>query len=101
MYMCRDCGASFEEPNVWYDDPSAEGVSLVKGAYEYQECPNCGSDDIVEANICEKCGSAFLGEGHLCKYCKADFATSLREVQSLYGLDEDLFAEQVAEHFGW
>lgn len=32
MYMCWRCGDLFEEPVVYRDDPSPEGVSLPSGA---------------------------------------------------------------------
>lgn len=97
LYICKECGTSFEEPYEWYDDPSPSGVSLSSGAYCYQECPNCESEDFEEAKECEKCGKAFFGNGYLCDYCKADFITSLKEVKSLYGLDERTFEEEISE----
>lgn len=48
MWYCKDCKREFEEPYVWYDDPSPAGIALVAGYYTYTECPYCRSDDIDE-----------------------------------------------------
>lgn len=101
MYICKDCGELFEEPAKWYDDPSAEGVSLPSGSYEYHECPNCGSDDFAEAKECPRCDGHYLGDKILCDDCMEELGIQLRDIKGRFHLDQDTFEEAIANYFGW
>ena len=101
MYICKDCGALFEEPVVWYDDPSPTGVSLPSGCYEYHECPSCGSDDFTEAKECEACGDHYDGDSILCPSCMERFGMELKAIKGLFELDQDNFEQAICDYFGW
>lgn len=101
MYICKDCGAWFEEPLVISDDPSPSGVSLPSGCYEYEQCPECGSDDFEEAEMCPRCETYYLGKGRLCDTCTEDFGIALRDVRSQFRLLDEDFEELIRQYFGW
>ena len=101
MYICRDCGELFEHPVTHYDDPSPYGVSLPSGSYEYYECPECGSDDITEAEECPCCGNHYDGQKVLCDNCMASLGAELHHLSGLFHLDYDLIADAIAEYYGW
>jgi len=73
MYCCNDCETIFRDPIVIREDPSPSGVSLMPGFYEYESCPNCGSDYITEAERCPVCGDyhkpSEVNGSELCKDC--------------------------------
>ena len=64
-YYCQDCGAVFSEEDLlvetvenrhwWLDDCPVERLT------EYS-CPECGSNDVEEAEYCDYCGDAFRPE---------------------------------------
>lgn len=101
MYICKDCGALFEEPAVWYDDPSPAGVGLPSGSYEYCECPECGSDDFEEANECPRCDCHYLGDKILCDDCMEELGIELREIKGRFHMTQDDFEQAIYEYFGW
>ena len=92
MYICKDCGAVFEEPNVWRDDPSPAGVALPSGYYEYWECPKCGSEDIDEAKQCEVCGEYIAFRG-ICDTCMAEITEEVKQIQKSRKLSDSTFRE--------
>ena len=50
MYKCRDCGAEFDEPYVYY-----ERHGFTYGSFEkWSECPHCGSCDYDYAHVVER-----------------------------------------------
>lgn len=57
--FCKDCGYVFDEleAEIVREDPSPAGISLPSGWYEYQVCPECGSDYLVDAGECIFCGA--------------------------------------------
>lgn len=70
IYICRDCGATFEEPKA-----TRECVGECWGSPAWDtaySCPFCGSDNYDDAVECECCGELFcedeLTEG-LCEDC--------------------------------
>lgn len=70
MWICNDCGHTFEEPV----NEQNRSVSVES---EYAECPRCGSDDFDEAFVCTGCGKWFADTDlyyGLCKSCLADKA---------------------------
>ena len=58
MYFCNDCGEVFENPKhkkgYQLHDELDEGNKYEEINFAY--CPNCGSDDIEEADHCELTG---------------------------------------------
>lgn len=104
MYICKDCGYVFEEPVVEYDDPSPAGVSLASGAYEYESCPHCGSDDIDGAEVCACCGEWYDGTKNskiVCGDCYEDIEQELEAIRKGHNLSKDDFEEVITEIFGW
>ena len=100
MFICKECGAVFEEPNVTYDDPSPSGVALASGAYEYDYCPECGGEDIEVADECASCGEYIIGKT-LCEDCKKAFALSLTDLAVEYGITENELQDAICEIFEW
>lgn len=100
MFICKDCGAVFEEPDVTYDDPSPSGVALPSGAYEYEFCPECGSDDIEVADECASCGEYIIGKT-LCDDCKSWLVDRLVKLREDLGITQDEFEEAICEIFEW
>lgn len=101
MYECRNCGGQFYSPVIEYDDPSPAGVGLPSGAYSTETCPNCGSDDIEEANECPACGSWHIRDGALCPDCFDRIGEGLEELRKDLNLTEDDFEEEIVRHYGW
>ena len=53
MFICNECGKTFEEPKVYYEShPYGEGHAHEK----WTVCPYCREADISEAEQCERCG---------------------------------------------
>lgn len=72
MYLCRECGQVFAEPESFLDPV---GHFMGETAYEeWDSCPHCGETDIEEAVKCH-CGESTLITEPLCKECR----TSIRE----------------------
>ena len=100
MYICKDCGAVFEEPYKWRDDPSPAGVSLSSGYYEYWECPSCGSEDVDEAERCEVCGE-YIAESGICESCRAQIEEEVKDIKRSWRLDDTTFRDvmiSIIEH---
>ncbi len=57
MYVCKDCGSTFYTPHF---------------KKSKSECPDCGSDNFVEAEQCPICREWFVGAPlqHYCNDCK-------------------------------
>ena len=45
MYICQDCGASFDEPRQYTYRQNLDGEHGIETVLEFR-CPWCGSDDI-------------------------------------------------------
>ena len=104
MYICADCGKTFEQPVVIHDDPSPPGVALPSGYYEYYECPYCGEGAVEEAEECPSCGQWYLPNMSakvLCEDCKDRLTEELWAVMDGSGLSVDDFKEAVAEILEW
>lgn len=69
MYICRECGQVFSEPER-FNDPV--GYYFGETAYEeWDVCPECGETSIEEAVKCH-CGEYTLITEPLCRECKED-----------------------------
>ena len=69
MYLCRECGQGFAEPESFLDPV---GHFMGETAYEeWDSCPHCGETDIEEAVKCH-CGESTLITEPLCKECRED-----------------------------
>lgn len=101
MYICKDCGAVFEEPGIVYDDPSPAGVALPSGSYAYEECPDCGGDDFEEARHCDRCDEYYLGDKILCDSCMEELGIELREIKGRFHMTQDDFEQAICDYFGW
>lgn len=102
MYICKECGEVFEEPVVITDDPSPSGVSLTAGAYKYESCPYCKSDNLGEAEPCSCCGEYHdSDDGIICKECSDGIKEELEDIRIRNGLTQDDFEEVIVKIFGW
>ena len=60
MCRCEECGKVFSEPIKVADDYGYDTCLGHFTAYQYSyECPNCGSDKIVEVEQCTMCDGWF------------------------------------------
>lgn len=102
MYICGECGSTFDEPIIERDDPSPDGVSLSSGYYEIHYCPECGSDDVNEADRCPACGAwKRYNKSVLCDECDIILHEGLERIRYGMGLKEDTFEEAIIDHYGW
>lgn len=101
MYMCWNCGKTFEYPIEVHEDPSPDGVGLPSGHYTEQYCPHCGGDDIEEVDKCPMCGEYFLSECVVCSECAYKIGLMLKAMQKVTKLSDDDFEQAIAEAFGW
>lgn len=70
MYICKECGITFEEPKE-YSDLHPCGDSCVEEKWEV--CPHCDTPNIVEAKVCKRCGDyAAETSLDLCDVCFGD-----------------------------
>lgn len=83
-YYCEDCGEIFEaeDCNKVCEDPSPSGVGLPEGCYEYDTCPYCQSDSLMEAEQCICCGEYYskTNMDDLCESCSIDIYKSVEAV---------------------
>ena len=70
MFVCENCGASFEEPKI-HKERYPYGMSYV--TEDFAVCPYCNGD-ITEAKQCRECYEYFpaeeVDEDWLCKSCR-------------------------------
>lgn len=83
MYICLDCGEVFDGEDSgtsreWIGEDRYESNS--SGWMYYTVCPNCGSDEIAEAEMCDECGEYYdktdmirVGDTKLCKNCASEY----------------------------
>lgn len=79
MYICMNCGATFDSPNTVTDFSSEFWGANVQ--HYKSECPNCGSDDFDEMDKCEMCGEDINPGEELCENCRGlikDIADEIR-----------------------
>ena len=70
MYICNNCGETFDEfETIEEHHPYGNGTAAEKWAV----CPYCNDTDFDEAKKCERCGEYFaeLNEG-LCDCCHGE-----------------------------
>lgn len=91
MYICKDCGITFEEPVVF-----RENHGLEYGYEEMTECPHCGSADFVEAKECKVCGQP-IAEGEICSDCLDDFKKALDGFIDIYSSAMSMSRNDVAD----
>lgn len=72
MFRCNDCGCTFEEPNVYY-----ENHGLDYGAEKMNECPNCHSTDYEDSTTCSICGEYAWGSD-FCECCRDEAVDMLK-----------------------
>ena len=68
MYLCANCGRTFDSP-----DEVADFTSEYFGAtvtHTTTVCPSCGSDDFDEMDKCEVCGEEIAPGEELCENCR-------------------------------
>ena len=74
MYICSDCGRSFDEPGYRVErEVHAELDDRPVRVLWYPICPECGGEDYTEADYCDYCDEpvsldALIG-GCLCGKC--------------------------------
>lgn len=92
MY-CNDCGTVFDVIEQRFD-----GNPWSVNEYH---CTHCGSDDVEEADTCPVCGERKSPNEVLCKDCKQELAEGLDRLKEYIRIDNDTFADAIAENFGW
>ena len=67
MYICNNCGQTFETPKI-YEEHHPYGMGT---ATEYfAECPHCGEGDFKQVYRCAKCHQyATLTNKGVCEAC--------------------------------
>lgn len=86
MYICLHCGHRFDTPKSGHEGGYPEEPT--------DECPNCGSLDIEEAEHCDKCGEDFEPDevvGHFCAKCIGKAITIDKATK--YGADRKVSVE--------
>jgi len=86
MYICEECGATFEEP--------------IKGnGIEKDSCPNCGDWGIYVAKKCSCCGEWMPAKGleDICNNCKVEFERAVDQFVEIYAEALDLVESEVVE----
>lgn len=70
MYICNNCGATFEAPKT-IEEHHPYGMSTA--AETWAICPDCEDTNFSEAKQCERCGE-LVSELHngLCDICHSD-----------------------------
>ena len=76
MFICKECGAIFEEPRITSEShPYGEGSASEEWAY----CPVCGESGFEEAHQCSRCSEYFafddldyIGHSLYCEVCSDD-----------------------------
>lgn len=91
MYICKDCGKTFEVPAVF-----REYHGLDYGYEELSECPYCKSGNYVEAKSCHACGEP-IAEGKLCPECLEDLRTAFDGFLGIYATALDMSRNEVAD----
>ncbi len=73
MFVCNDCGGTFEKPAEREETTWAWGVPE---EYILSRCPFCGGDDFMEGVKCAACGEMVspldaerAESGYVCKKC--------------------------------
>lgn len=78
MIICNECGAVFDEPKGVFNKV---GELPTDGHYE-SVCPECGGDDIEDAERCHGCdeykAKSTLNDG-FCNECGAEVEKKARE----------------------
>ena len=85
MYICKDCAHVFEDYEVKrvkdyiVSDPYPDGPII-------SVCPNCDSEEIVEAELCAECGEYVPVEEMTKGFCSACSTKLMKKFHSLvYG----------------
>lgn len=99
IWMCKDCGAEFDEPGLVDEGPQDDMYPQASRLYSYI-CPNCGSAEIEEADSCRICGAPII-EGEFCKRCKGTVQESLLALQKFLKTDGDTIEAAICELKGW
>ena len=58
MLVCKECGEIFQEEDAG-ELIYTENLGEFSRRETWMTCPNCGSDDITDAEKCECCGEWF------------------------------------------
>lgn len=61
MYICRDCGATFDSPEYCGISRYDEETEDFEAEY-WTACPSCGSKDFNETFVCCECGQYVFGD---------------------------------------
>ncbi len=94
-YICFDCGTVFDKSEAGHEVDYRDW--LTGATLTFMVCPNCGSDDFLEAEECCECNGHFAkdydmilsGEYWYCKECAERIAS---DVIMKWGMTEELEA---------
>lgn len=90
VYICNRCGEGFS---------LEEGRTLKTDEGDFTLCPNCGSDDIEEAERCRICREIvpeYTMKGGVCKDCFADAVSAFKACISQLTWER----EALEDHYG-
>ena len=80
MYICLECGATFEKPKRVYEKFEHSYMTI-------KECPRCQSQAFEIATTCEICG-AYIGQEQarygMCAQCEMDTDADFKKSLSRY-----------------
>lgn len=88
MYICNECGLSFEQYKVVYENQGeCHGVPAIE---QIAVCPQCEATNFEEADECE-CGEAIPKGDKICKDClkklKKDFKAMIMDAFTAEEID--------------
>ena len=82
MYICNECGATFETPVRGYEE-------------EKDSCPKCRSWGFTEAVRCHGCGE--WDSEKLCRNCKKNFKDAVRGFVDMYCKELNMRVDEVQD----
>lgn len=72
-YFCKECGhvATEDELDYYEERDTGEG-GYGNVMYSEARCPECGSEDLIEAKLCPVCGEWHGNDNVICDPCTED-----------------------------
>ena len=90
QYKCRTCGAIFAEAKHMEEYADSNDT---KPCYEWEVCPKCGDEDIIEVEECE-CGEYKDKNEILCEKCEIATAKEYENFMEHFSEKQREYLEQ-------